>query len=800
MAIVQSISLQQRYPVTGATSARYGLHYDDLAQRCVHKILLNQVRDFEQLYHALQQRRPYEHPTQTAGRKRIDSLLATVDWTFWKTRDPYFQWSALSGHQNNFGEWTENTPVDLERMLSHLLTQPEANEYLEEVRAVVLLGMHYYRERPDTFAEYDPGMAGVCYLAAGNTEAAAEAFARMPPHDRQLEAGMVHVIRAAFAYGRGDWDKARLLEEASTFTQSHYPSLINCFLAYVYQETEDSPDAEALLEQQIRGGVTHPTEWVVALWSACWMGMKLRRKDLLPLFDQLAMGQYRQLPWIEGEITEALHRLFPGDARFAEARTPVQGEVSLLGLLPVKPNWVYALRQLQQTGRQTSEETNEEPAYRTIWIIDFDGEEAYCKEQKKGKRGWSKGRRIKWNELLHPKHPAALHTADGRAINALRTRNDRPIYQGMYYNEDNLTVDFGHLLHELADHPRLYLGDTKRIPLELFRAEPELRVTEKPDGTGIRLAFVPDVEGEGYVWEKETPTRYRVYHLDEKQTQIAWAISGGIDLPADQRPVLENIVERIRPAVRVQSAFDLIDEDLEKLHGSPLPCFHLLPFGEGYKVELYVKPLPEEPFYFKPGDGMARSIIVLEDGRKMLERPLALETEEAAAAILACPTLAATPQTAYEWTVEDTTTALRILLELRGLLADQLVSIEHPKGEKLRIVGQAGSDELAVRVGKNRDWFEVNGKLTVSEDRVVDLERLLAQLRSQDHPFIELGEGEFVAITEELRDRILEMEGLLHRKGDKLQLPTLAAGVFAEVTDDLADLEFDDAWQESLDR
>ncbi|MEO0734915.1 MAG: hypothetical protein AAFZ52_18910, partial [Bacteroidota bacterium] len=471
-ALVQSVSIQRRYPLSGDPGSPYGMRFDDLAQRCIHKILLNQVDNFDRLYRALQQRRPYEHPTQTAGRRRIDSLLATIDWTFWRTRDPYFQWSALAEHQDTFGHWTENTPLELERMLVPLLDRAGAEDYLEDVRMVSLLGLHHYRERPEIFADYDPGITAVCHLALGETEAAARAFNKVPPHDREQDAGPVHVFRAAFHYGRGEWTKDQLLREASTFTQSNYPELINSFLAYVYQETEDSSEAEELLVQQLLG-LLHPVGWLIALCSACWMGVKLRSYQVESVIIRLTEGAYRNLPWLEAELIHVLQRLFPANQLLQKARPQVPAAGSLLRLLPVKPTWVYALRELRKTGQKTETETTDQPEYRTIWIIDFDREEAYCKEQKRGKRGWSKGRKLKWNELLHPKNPTALHGADRKAVRAISTISGRPVYQSMYYNEDNLAVSFGHLLHELVDHPRVYLGENKRIPLELLRAEPE---------------------------------------------------------------------------------------------------------------------------------------------------------------------------------------------------------------------------------------------------------------------------------------------------------------------------------------
>jgi superfamily II DNA or RNA helicase len=809
-ALVNASSTANGYPADGQPSSHWRRDYEDITQRAIHKILMGKVRDFDLLYGELNRKLTYAQYSQTDGCNRIDSILATVDWGFWRKRPKYFQWSAFTEHQFRTENWTERTPQELETMLLPLLEAGGAEAYLDEIRTTLMLGIHHFKNREE-LAEFDPGLRGIMMLVNGDQEAAKTAFDQMEEHTELKTVSIVHILKVARAYGAGELTSAELYHSILLFKKSDLPRMVNCFIAFALSEQGRQAEAEVLLENQFAAEFNHPLEWLVGLWCAAWMGVKLRRSMVNRVYSGLANGLYEFIPWVEGEIATTLKVLFPrrevllrsaaggntDDSEVNGPRTQVQGEVSLLAMIPVRPAWEYALRQLRRTSGQEIK-VEEKPALRTIWIVDFDAKEIYCKEQKQGKRGWTKGRKMKWYELISPADPDSLHAADYGAIAGLQTRDGRRLSASMAYNDDALFADFGRMLYELTEHPRVFLGESRRIPIELLRGEPELQITETP--TGILMRFDPPVEEEGYVWKKETPTRYRIYHLTEAQAQMAWAIGDGVEMPAEQRPVLEEMMDDLRPAVAVQSSFDLIDGDLERIAGSPRPCFHLLPFGLGYKVELYVKPLPEEPFYFKPADGLPRSIIVLEDGRRILERNLEMEKEEAAAAILACPTLARTPQSMYEWTIEDTTTALRILLELRKLVSEEVITIEHPKGEKLKIVGQAGSDELAVRVGKNRDWFEVNGKLTVNEKKVMDLQSLFAHVQNQDNPFIELGEGEFVAITDELRDRILEMEGLLHRKGNKLQLPTLAAGAFNEIADDLEDLEFDDAWTESLER
>jgi SNF2 family DNA or RNA helicase len=800
-AIIIGITKVKKFPTDGSQGHSWHVRYDDIGLRILHKVLLNKERDFVRLYSLLTDARRYYEDAQRMTKREVDKLLSVLDWPFWKERTGYFQWLHFNSQQNNFAYWTPETPARLLPLIKLLNRADDASEYSEDTRSVAMLGMHYYNNFPEDFS-FDPGLQAIAHLLNGDETAADAAFASLPLPER--EASIVDTIALARAYGSGQINEKALQDRASRFQESSYPLLINCFLAYVRIQTGQVAAGEQLLDMQLKTGPKHPLEWMMALWCLAWTGIKPRQKDLATLFSNLENEQYDAIPWVKVEILNSLATIFPhhqkAKAWKEEAGTQVQGRVFLQSLLPIKEPWEYALRLLAQSkGGQGQYAEKAAPQFRTIWIVDFENEEIFCKEQKLGKSGWSKGRKLKWYELITPKSIDTMDAADARAVSALQTIDGRRLSSSIVYSDDGLFVDFGRMLHEIADHPQIYLDDKKRIPIDLIRAKPELQITDTPNG--LLMKFDPPVEAHGYVWRKETPTRYRIYHLSEEQGKIAWAIGHGIEVPNAQRDRVEAMVKDIRPTVSVQSTFDLIDEDMEQVQGSSMPCIHLLPYGEGYQVAVYVKPIPEEPTYFKPGDGLPRTVIVLEEGRKLLIRDLKEETVEIAATLEACPVLNSIEGSDYEYVIEDTQTALRILLELRALVQEQLISIEHPKGEKLKIVGTASSNELAIKVGKNRDWFEVDGKLTVNEERVLDLEMLLEHMRNRDeNQFIELKDGEFVALTDELRDRVLEMEGLLHKKGQKLQLPTLAASAFEEVANGLEDLEFDDAWTESLER
>ena len=583
-----------------------------------------------------------------------------------------------------------------------------------------------------------------------------------------------------------------------------------------------------------------PAAWMVALWVYAWTGLKPHPEAvdrLVAGFSESPGGLASAVayqPYVRGEVLNALARVLPGDPRaraWSEEAAGLAGRYGLryqLDTFGVPEPWEYALSVIESVARTEGKRRGGPGAdgdgdardTRLVWVVDFERGEVIAREQRRGKRGWSKGRKVGVVDLVERAGDGgAFDEADERVIAAAQRHGGKPVTLGQRYGAD-LRLPFGRALYHLEGHPRLFLDDAKRVPLELRRAEPRLNLEEAD--AQLRLSFVPPgAHRAGYHWEKETPTRYRVYAITPEQARLARAIGRQTLVPARERAAVETRVEELRDHVAVTSATDLDAGDLAEVPGDTRPCAHLLPYGVAYKLELYARPLPGRELYYRVGEGTARTVVssdqfaataapdaVAPDGAApgepdeavLLVRDLAAEERAAEAMIRDCPTLRELGHDNYEWTLDDDYAALRVLLELRSLQQEERISVEHPKGEKLRLVGTAASDAMRLQITKKRDWFEVDGRLTADEGTVVNFRQLLAHLRNGGSEFVELSEGEFVAITAELRARLEAMEALVHARGERYELPPLAVPAFAEVADDLEDVEVDDAWRATLAR
>lgn len=742
----------------------------------------------------------YNYGEQQRALEKVNRCFWHFDAEFFSSYHPFFQELALTQQLFRYPLWEKETSQELGRYLREQLAvpglSPRARKTMEQLALMVVGKVD--QDRP-LFASDYLGIRVLNHLLKGEIEAAQECYGE------ELEIGgfvsTIDVIHLIFFYSQEMINAKELYNYLKTFTSSQLPTPVNAIIAFGLYEKGDVLKGEKLLDE-LYNNAEHPIDWMVALWVNYWLGINPPERALTTLADGYQLSTFEQTPWLLGEILYTLSLLFPQHPKannWAEKAGKIEAELGityLVNLIKPREPWENTLRVLGLVADGKSGEVAEKDK-QLIWIVDFDQQEVYPKEQKMGKKGWTSGRKLKYSELINYPEPSILAKEDHNSLSAL-SFSGRQVTPGNSYTEEYILVDFAQLLYQLVGHPRVFLDEKKRIPLELKQGVPELTVTEN-DG-GLLLSFDPPMEGQGYVYKKETPTRYTIYRMDADQARMSRAIGAGVSLPQEHRGKLEEKLDRLRNKVSVLSSTDLLNSDLEEINGNPTPCVQLLPFGEAFKLEIYVKPLPEETYYFKPGNGLPRTVLVREEGRFICVRDLNQEETLARELIDACPTLAGLENHDFEWQLDDTHTALRVLLELRGLLEKQSITLEHPKGEKLKLVTEASSKDFDLSISKNRDWFEVKGKIKVDENRVVDFEFLLNHLREQESSFVQLENGDFIALTDELKDRVREMEGLLIQKGKKLQLSTLAAGRFAEVADGLADVEADEAWQDSLDR
>ena len=513
--------------------------------------------------------------------------------------------------------------------------------------------------------------------------------------------------------------------------------------------------------------------------------------------DRLTKNGYR---WMVFELLTMLTRIEPNVQKWQTdlenlknsplSKNNIYDNIEpLVDLLPRIEDWESALNVLLSMTSNAVKQTAKENDSRLVWLVDFENLQIQPKEQVYGKTGWSAGRNVALQRLMR----AELNnmTDQDRRI----SRNVKQYYGWSGGNEYALDIDKA--LPELVGHPLLFLYKSPQVAVQFVEDKPILIAKEVKEG--YQLSFSQKIEAAGWTIVKESPTRYKLLRVTEDHARIARTMENNkLIVPVKGRERLQKVIEGLSNLVTVQSAFETTD-NLPKVKPDLRTCVHLLPIGDGFHVEFYAKPFAENPPYFKPGVGEALVIADMNGKRVQTKRDLKKEKLNAEALLEKLEILRGVKPQHNTWELDDAEKCLQFLLELQPMVAEESVLLEWPKGEKFRITKIAGFDQFSMNVKEKNDWFEVNGQLRVDENLVLNMQELLKISESKSQ-FIELSPGKFLALTNEFRKRLQEINGLLNPlKDGSLQLHKLAAPAMSIFTDEVKAFDFDKKYKKNLD-
>lgn len=562
------------------------------------------------------------------------------------------------------------------------------------------------------------------------------------------------------------------------------------------------------LENQIPEGRAHITrmaftamDWLFKGMIACWMEAKLPKEDIerLEMYHQLSNAlRYNWVSMEYATILSKLHKDKKKASTYDEQATNLQektGIKSMISALQKEEDWERILRALEGlTSTGTSGSFDDGSNTRVAWLVDFKRRNIQPKLQTRNKKGqWSKGRNIAIRRL-YDKGEDAVTPQDQKIADTIYTEESDSYYGGTDYY-----LDFEKAIGAMVGHPRLFKYNSPTVLVELSVVKPELIVEETRKGYEIK--FSHQVDTEGISIHQETPTRYNFVRVDSIHQEIAKAMGKQkVSIPKNAKKRLNAFLKKIDGQVALSAALVHSDENLPTKRGDSTMYVHLLPFGEGFKLEMFSKPAGMPP-YFKPGKGRKEFVADIKKKRTLIKRNLKKETENAKTVEGECRTLQQVESYQGEWTFDDNETCLNILLELETLKKSGLVTLEWPKGEKIRLTNHVGFDQFSMRIKAEQDWFGVAGELQLDNGQVLDMRELLDLLEKKEASrFVEIKDGQFIALTTVFKKKLAEMNAFMHRSSDGMKVHHLAVAAIGEFTDLVSDLEVDAAWKKQVNR
>ncbi|MBW2010375.1 MAG: DEAD/DEAH box helicase [Deltaproteobacteria bacterium] len=273
-----------------------------------------------------------------------------------------------------------------------------------------------------------------------------------------------------------------------------------------------------------------------------------------------------------------------------------------------------------------------------------------------------------------------------------------------------------------------------------------------------------------------------------------------MSIPLHAKDQVLTAMAAISSSLTVHSSIGGASDDIAEKKGNTMPYVRMLPSGEGFRVEVVVKPLGEGGPHLKPGIGDKTIIARVAGKRIQTQRNLGIEEKMARAVETACPSLPIFDEidrTGYLAEPED---CLQVLTELKKLQDDGRVIVEWPEGEKLKVVEEISFERLHMGIKSRNNWFEVSGELKADENLVLDMKKLLDLIGQTEHRFIPLDDGRFIALTEVFRRKLAELETLSHGRGKTVRFSPLSALLLEEFADNIPKLKSDKVWKEKVKR
>ena len=406
-------------------------------------------------------------------------------------------------------------------------------------------------------------------------------------------------------------------------------------------------------------------------------------------------------------------------------------------------NWLESLRWQGERSQQALAKVRSE-TWRLAWSLD-QGKVTPIK-QKAVRNGWSSQSASFWN--LVSKGPDYLSEQD--RIFMSKTRG---------FGEHQVRPD-GDGWSALLGHPYLYQNGQ---PVTLEEVPLLLKVENHRNGLELLVEPKEFLQGQEFALIQISPQRLGLCRPSPQQSELLKLLAHRKTIPARAG---ERLVESLKPWI---TRFDLrLPPELvtQKQGDSQLVC-RVQPLGEGLVFDLGAQPAgPKGPFV-EAGRGPEQLLYREGGSSRMVVRDLA--GEQAALAQI-CPRVL--PQNPLQ--SPDPAEALEMLL----VLQQAGVELYWPAGKAWRV---SQAPPMRFQAEGDGDWFEVRGQVVLEDGLKLELQQLLALSRSRRGRFIKLAGERFVALSQELEQRLQGLDDLVEVRHRKVLLNRLAARALSEL-------------------
>jgi superfamily II DNA or RNA helicase len=460
--------------------------------------------------------------------------------------------------------------------------------------------------------------------------------------------------------------------------------------------------------------------------------------------------------------------------------------------------WQVALSALRALGEPAAAPSaaSATPDSRVVWLIETGANGAVRAlvphEQKRGPRGWGQLKEVPLSRLQ--RGAQTLTPADAGIVRAIRQET---FGRG-------LRLDLAQAMGALFNHPHVAFSDAPDQFIELAEGGPELEVVDEGERLRVRMQPALQVAADAAtarwagseaeqkeldalrlvsIW-RDGPQRAKLIRLTASQKRVAQLLGPtGLDIPRQGAAQLQEVLTGLGSHFRIHADDAETAQAARELAAESRLRAELQPVGDGLQLRLVAAPFGVDYAAVGPrlipGRGRARVVATLKGESVGVQRELKLERQHLDWVLDACPMLAELPLDApCEWLLATADESLALVERLQPHTS--ILALDWPQGRPMRVASGA-LDQLMLKVRTHENWLALDGKLKVDEELVVGLQQLIAFASEGKSRFMPLGDGRFLALTQELRERVADIAAVTEKQTarannpDEVRAPAIAA-------------------------
>jgi len=436
-------------------------------------------------------------------------------------------------------------------------------------------------------------------------------------------------------------------------------------------------------------------------------------------------------------------------------------------LIARKETWALALEQLialDKTVKPVNE--SDEKTSRLVWLLQHSrfGDELSAKEQKLGKSGWTKGRVIALKRLSQDMETFD-YLSDGDIALCHQIKGQ---FNGGYYGKEHYSLTGYLALKAAIGLENVYLEDNPHQNITISEREPELVITQNDDGFLLSMSNLPsdiDDTDSSYSFTNLGDNKFELVAYEKKHRQIASIVGeSGLVVPQAAKDKVIKSISVIAPMLNIQSNLEGITSSVEQVGADARLYINIEPAGEGLEYQCHVMPLGSDGPSISPGMGNPTLSLDIGGKRQIVTRDLVSERRQL--------------QRLYEQVslfeqmidsrllCDRLDEALETLVLLENIVAHPNtkspldIVLQWPKGKSLKLSVPQEMAHMKLAVTKQKEWFDLEGTLTVSDNQVIELKTLMALMAQSQSRFIKLDEQQILVLTKELKQRLQDIENM----------------------------------------